>query len=388
MPARVETDIDGVDMKRVAIVTIHAIRNYGSVLQAYATQEVVRKLGCSPVIIDYAYPNPIHRQLLSAKGRVLRSGNRLFMILLGAWPLFSRREVRYSQFIQNNMNLSRHYASRDELIDAPPYADIYISGSDQIWHPRCIDYDETFLLDFVPQGKKKVAFASSFGVDTLSENQRVVFQKQLPSYDCIAVREASGQKLVHELIGTNTQQVLDPTLLLSAEEWTKIENPVKIDEPYILLYGNMTSQGSQMNRFAFAIQRLTGFKIVRIHGKAYNRLSRKIRYLFDVGPEEFLWLFRNASFVLANSFHGTVFSILFNRQFLSFYPGASDMGTRQRNILELLDLQNRGVALPLQGGEGEVLRLIEDRIDDYKRPRKALASLRKKTLSWLADALG
>jgi hypothetical protein len=373
-------------MKKVAIITIHAIKNYGSALQALATQELVKKLGFDPVIIDYAYPNPMHQQQPSLKGRVLRACNLCLMHLLAVRAKFKLREERYDQFIRNRMKLTRHYPSHDELMEAPPVADMYISGSDQIWHPRCIDYDTSFLLDFVPSEKPKVAFASSCGVDKFSDEQLALFRRYLSSYDSIAVRESAVQKMIHDILGEEPEEVLDPTLLLGRDEWQSIESPVDLKEPYILLYGNQEGQGSQMDVVARELQKSTGLQIIRIHGRPYHRFSRKIKYLFNVGPSEFIWLFRNASYVLANSFHGTVFSILFDRQFLSFYPASSDSGTRQLNLLKLLELDDRGLVLPMEIEVEQVARLMQEPIP-FETCQDKLADMKEASIGWLSQAL-
>ena len=373
-------------MKKVAIITIHAIKNYGSVLQALATQELVKKLGFDPAIIDYAYPNPIHQQQPSFKGRVLRACNLCLMYLLAVRAKFRLREERYSQFISRRMKLTSHYATMDELVSEPPEADIYLSGSDQVWHPRCIDYDASFLLDFVPAGKTKVAFASSCGVTKFNEEQCGRLMHCLSSFDSIAVREAALQEIIHEASGKEPELVLDPTLLLSPDEWQSIESPVDLKGPYILVYGAVGGRGAQIDAIARELQKSTGMQIIRIYGRPYHRFSRKIKYLFDVGPGEFLWLFRNASYVLANSFHATVFSILFKRQFLSFYPASSDLGTRQQNLLKLLNLEERGVALAHETREGEVAHLMQEPVS-FETCQPKLDDLRKNSIDWLSRAL-
>lgn len=331
--------------KKVGLVTIHDIYNYGSVLQAYATQKVIESFGYDVEIIDYKYPNKYHSSkinpLIKLKGKLFFIINSLLKDLLPGRK-YQQYVKNYKYFKQKNYKLSTNsYKSIEEIKAKPPQYDIYISGSDQIWRAEFVKFDECFLLNFV-QNVKKISYASSFGANDVPNEYKNRFSATLNQYNHIGVRESRGVDIVKELTGKDATLVLDPTLLLNKEDWEKVLVEYNSETPYILCYGQNMGDG-YMEKLAKHLKRTAykDHKIVRINGKFYDYFNKEMEFILDAGPAEFLGLFKNASLVLAQSFHATVFSIIFEKKFISILRGDSNHDSRQIQILTLLGLEDR-----------------------------------------------
>ncbi|MBS9854713.1 polysaccharide pyruvyl transferase family protein [Vibrio alginolyticus] len=373
-------------MKTVGIVTIHDIYNYGSILQATATQVVVEKLGFKAEIIDYKYPNKYHTQSVSLsekyKKLILKSSNEFLKNRLpeGKTKVYKRR---YADFKNKHYNLSKKtYLEQKSLKTSPPKYDIYMTGSDQVWRPDTMKCDSNFFLEFAGNAKK-VAFASSFGCISLDSEYTLKYQKYLASYDYIGVREASGVDLVEELTGTKPSLVLDPTLLLDSSEWSNyIRDYPNTSYDYILVYGDNTHD-HYTERLAKHISEVTGLKIIRINGKFYDYFSKDMKFILDAGPAEWLSLFKNASLILGQSFHATAFAINFERPFYAILRGSKNHDARQLHLLETLGLGHRAITC------GDEFPLKDElNLDvDYSEVSKVMNIKRMESIDFLKNAL-
>ena len=307
-------------MKTVGILTMHKVLNYGSALQAWATQEVIKKLGYEAFLIDYIFPNSYHQSF--HKKDYLQEFKRFCLHLYLGFPLRKKRKA-FEAFWKKHYHLSKCFHSRDEIETSPPLYDIYIAGSDQTWNPNGIHEDSTFFLGFVPKEKKKISYASSFAQAEINGTFKDLARKYLADFSAISVREKNGANIIHNLLGMEVEICLDPTLLLSPEDYMVVanESKVKINRPYMLVYILQYAY----NPYPYATQfiqeahRQTGLHVVCLDFSAKQHLGIKdITHLHDaVGPAEFTWLFANASLVITTSFHGTVFSIINNKDFYS-----------------------------------------------------------------------
>ena len=368
-------------MKKVGIITIHDIYNYGSIFQAYATLKCVHKMGYQAELIDYKYPNDYHGQK-NLKSEILAWGNGLLKNLLPGKP-YSKYKNSYKIFKDQFYELSaQSYPTVDSLMRNPPDYDVYIAGSDQIWHPR-MKGDPCFFLDFAANNKKKISFASSFGYNTIPEEYRQQYAASFSQFSHLSVREERGTEMIKELIGKEADVVLDPTLLLNRDEWLKVAEPCPIKEPYILCYG-LDTQDKYMERLALHIQKLTGFMIVRLNGKFYDFFNKKIHYVLDAGPQHWLSLFDNASFILAKSFHATAFAINFKKPFFSLLVGKSDHDSRQKHLLALLGLENRSITI---GDKFPAKCDLDFCFEDYNSAFEQLKEEKIKSEKFLKNAL-
>ena len=326
-------------MSRIGIITMHRPLNVGCTLQAYATCEVLRRMGHRVEIIDYFYPNKIHHQD-SLKRRLLHAANKLAGYVFTGCE-FESRKKRFDSFIREYLPLSREFHSYRELKENPPEYDVYCAGSDQIWNPAFISEDDSFLCGFVPAGRKIISYASSFGISSLNEDQRVFYKKYLSRFESVSTREQQGVDIIKKELGLRTARCLDPTLLLDAEYWKNVStrSSVRIDQPDLVIYGASNPDG-ETEKLARKLARQNGWRILRIHGRPWQKWTPGFYYRFDIGPLEFLKTFANAKCILTTTFHGTVFAVNFGVPFYSFVEHDSG-DTRIRDVLELLGLDSR-----------------------------------------------
>jgi hypothetical protein len=222
-----------------------------------------------------------------------------------------------------------------------------LTGSDQVWNYRRSNDLDSFLLRFVQNDLKRVAYAASFGVDAIPFFLRETYSKGLKSLDHIAVREDSGVELVKFLARRDAHQVVDPTLLLRETDWSSLCRKVEIPDVYVLVYSLTISTNIQEN--ARLIAGMLGATVVMLTSFTTLHFSQDIYFPKEVGPQEFLYLFKNASYIITDSFHGTVFSLTFGRQFVYIGDKYNKQISRSRSLLFSLGLSTRlqdDIALP------------------------------------------
>ncbi len=376
-------------MRKIGLITIHRIFNYGSVLQAYALQTICTSLGFAVEIIDYIYPNKSHRNndygkkldtcILSRKDKYI---SILFKCLY-ALPLYLQHK-RIRKFMYNNLNLSnKSYASPEDLQSKIEKYDIYMTGSDQIWNPRYTGGDSSFFLPFISKEVKKIAYSSSFGISDIPENLYGKYAEMLSSFQYISVREKSGIPLVNKIAGKDAQLVLDPTLLLDEKEWGKLISKRKVKEKYILCYFlNYTFNGyPYIDDLAEYLSGLTGYKLVKIARPPQKFFNKNTRFEVSASPGDFINLIANSELVLTTSFHGTAFALNFKRPMFSIISSSANTDSRQRDLLKSVSLEHRLLEV---GAEYPSLDKLEC---DYEVASAKLNELRKSSLAYLKGSL-
>lgn len=331
-------------MKRIATITFHASYNYGSNLQAYALQEYVKKLcnnKCEYRIINLRtdiqkniYKNYFERDGL--KNKIKR------MVYFNEKKTLIKKKEYFEKFINERLNVTKELKSLDEIKDANLKYDYYISGSDQLWNLKAKDFDWANYLEFVNTGKK-IAYAASFGpkAQSWNEKDKERVKKDLLQYDVISVREQGSFNNVMELTGIEPEINVDPTMLLSMEEWEKVipQSPI-LKKDYILLY-NLKGD-KEILKIAKKVSKELKLPVVVTRKGPKIEILYGFKKRYDTGPIEFLNLLKNAKLVLSSSFHGTVFSVLFNKPFFAI-NGAKDF--RIHTLLEKMKLENRTVEI-------------------------------------------
>ena len=330
------TFLKNIEMKSVGIITKHRIYNYGSFMQAYATQRAIEKMGYEATLIDYQYPNPFHATYPSLKDQIRHWANNVMKNLLPG-RLGTSLARKYQDAFDTYYHLTNKYPTQKSIMDNPPNFDIYVVGSDQLWRPAFTNGDGAFFADFAPKGKKKVSYASSFGCLKIEESFKDEYTRMLGAFDELSVREESGISIIKELTGRDAHLVLDPSLLLQADEWRHIKNASGVRGRYVFCYGMIDID--YVNRVAKELIGNEDMAIVRTNGNFFDYFNKDIHYILDCGPLEWLDLIDNADLVLAGSFHGTAFSIQFHKPFLSVLSGEENQDSRQINLLNLLKLQ-------------------------------------------------
>lgn len=317
---------------KVGIITYWITRsNYGTLLQNYALQTFLRSLDFETFLIRTDIPFGCSRR--SYYKSLLQKGGFFSLISYFKSRLFCKiaRKIssenkqdekrKFPDFVDKNLNPTKIFRSLSELEAGCPAAEIYIAGSDQVWNTYGENYGtvseqiKAYLLSFAPDSAKKISCAASFGKNSLAVEFENLFKQELSEFDFISCREKSGVEICRRLGFENAVLQQDPTMLLSADEYKKIAvKTLASKKPYILLYllGNDTD---------FSIRRLKKFaksknlEVVYVPANEAQKLDFHQKTYPTV--EEWLGLYGNASAVLTNSFHGTVFSLIFNRPFLS-----------------------------------------------------------------------
>lgn len=328
-------------MKTAALVTCHNIKNYGSVFQTYATTKIFRAHGYEVLVIDYQRPGTDSKGFRETVLRESHLAKKLPFKYIFPWILsfsFNKMESVFGEFLGDRLSLTeRTFYTEDELKSEWPEADLYISGSDQIWNSSINGrIERPYFLSFVPDEKKKMSFASSFGKTFLDDLEKRETRDLLSRYDCISTREESGANIVRSL-GLNAEAILDPTLWLTASEWGALAESVKTPAHYILVY--QLHDNKKMDEYVKNIQKKYNMPCLRID-LYYHYVVKAGRHIVCPTPGQVIELIRKADYVISDSFHMTVFSILFEKKFLAIYSENS-YNDRIGNILGWLGLIER-----------------------------------------------
>lgn len=330
---------------KISVITRHAISNYGSFLQTLATQKILEQLGHTSEIVDYVRADEEYHQVEKTllKQKPNWSGNFLkravYLALRQPESILAGKKFESQR--ERLMNLTRRYSSYEDLQRNPPKADAYMTGSDQVWGPVSDGkVDDSYCLSFVPENSRKFAYAASFGKTKFSEDTYELFYKYLSKYEKIAVREDSAVDLLSKL-NLSSVQVLDPTLLLSQEEWKPYigKRPA---ENYILIY--QLHNNPDLGKYAQRLAKERGMKLIRISA-SLHQFAREgsFRYLPDIS--QFLAYIKYADCMVTDSFHGTAFALNFNTPFVEFLP-ENNTASRNQSILKLTGLTSRIVSDP------------------------------------------
>lgn len=362
---------------KTGLVTFYHIHHYGALLQAAATERAVESLGGQCEIIDY-YVN--QNNDLFRKPTGVGSAAADAHTALHYRPLKARYQ-RFEQFAKDHLRISAHrFESLEELRSAQLPYDLILSGSDQIWNPKIFpdgQFDPVFFGAF--SQRRKIAYAPSFGVPRIPEGMEEELRGYLKQFSHISVRERQGQAIVRDITGQEVPVVLDPTLLLTREQWSAMAAPPDLSGGYILCY--CISRPGALAPYIHQLAERTGLPVVQLCG-IRQRVHPRARCVLDAGPAEFLGLFQHASYVCTNSFHGTVFSVQFQKPFFTAVaPGelAEPESSRTFSILSRLGLADRII------GKGDTAEL--DGTVDWAAVDRRLCGARQSSLDYLRAAL-
>lgn len=384
-------------MKKIGIITIVKVNNYGAELQAFSLEKKLEQLGFNAEIIDYLYyknwhykdsrkSRPLIKQSIQQKILYWIKYRLINFIMDCICPIFykplKRRILNFTEFHKKNTRFSKRFTSIASLYKNCPLYDIYMVGSDQVWNPFTSSSIEPYFLTFAPSDKKKIAYASSFGVSTIPASLKERYSKFLHNLNCISVREQSGVSLVKELINKDIELVLDPTLLLNKTEWSNVMKQYpNMPQKYVLIY--QLSDSQPITELALRIGEKYNMKIYRICKRAYaNTKNKGIINILDAGPAEFLSLIYNAAYMVTNSFHGTAFSINFNIPFYSIISSKKKNNSRLESLLNITQLKSR-----LVKDDINIHSLnISDKID-FTTANTQLNIYRDKSIKYITDSI-
>ena len=323
---------------KIGIITMHKVLNYGSVLQAYALQHKISEMGYDSEIIDYDFPpHKVRKRTIKSLLNILLAFMRA---LIMGFPQ-KKKVKRFTEFKCRHLRLSSESYNSDSISLNPPLYDVYMTGSDQVWNPRHIGTDSNFLLSFVPKGKPKVSYASSFATATIPEEYKQLYSKYLQDYENISVREPSGVELVEELTGKNATVSCDPVFLLNRKEWDEIEKEatVKVPEKYILVYAlyYMFDPYPELLHIIDHVQKELGCKVVYLDGRQEDAFRPNSKVMKSEGPADFIRLIKNAEIVITSSFHGVAFSLIYDKPLLAIVRENDSTDGRISSLLRKLN---------------------------------------------------
>ena len=355
-------------MIKIGILTFSNSYNYGAALQAYALKTVIDELGYEASIIDYTIKSDF-RQYNPA---IFSSGLIFAPVKIKDYFENVKRKKAFSAFRERYFNLSdKQYFDSDELTELNEMYDAFVVGSDQVWNVNITHkIPEDFLLSFVSDTKIKIAYAPSIGngEDTFLEN-RNIFSDRLSRFDFISCREESGADLIGKITGQSIPVVLDPTLLLEPEKYIALDSEYEgRKDKYIFVY----TFGKIRKDYILKLAKEKQLKIKYFSNFFHPGLCEKISHS---GPSEFINLIRNAEYVITNSFHGTVFSILMKKQFCVYNLSANDL--RIQPMLNRFGLNSRIYTAGFN---------IDNQIN-YRNIFDKINIERKSSIAFLKDAL-
>lgn len=356
--------------KKVGIITFHAAHNYGSCLQAYAIKRTYENLGAECEIINFRTPaqKDQYTPLTKRKGIKYILKNAFFLLTYSARK---RKYLNFENFISEYLlSGQREYNSLDELMTEPPLYDLYVCGSDQIWNTAPNDASMAYFLPFA--SGRKVSYAPSFGQLGEIEHKEEI-TNYLKSFDLLSVREERGKELVKEMTGLDVEILVDPTMLLDKSEWDSLVSDRKIKEDYIFFYSLFSTK--EMIKEVRAIASALHLKVVVSNVSNQNDIFAGFTKQTDAGPREFLSLIKHAKLIITSSFHGSVFSIIYEKPFLA-YGGMGDK--RISTLLEKTGLEECAI----RSGEG-IYKLKNIFSLDYTDASALLKSEKNKSIDYL-----
>lgn len=329
-------------MKKIGLTTIYSVPNYGSVLQTFATQEILKKIGYECFIINYKYPNKWHYNQKDFLRPSLISKIALFLGL----KHHHRKEKKLRAFKKDFFNYTKEYKSLDKLkAENWNCYDAIVVGSDQVWNARFLKGDSAFMLSYIPDSIKKISIASSFALKSLPKSYIDKYKKYLSRFDAFSVREKNGIGIINKQlkIKKDVKVLLDPTLLLSKDDWLSHipRSNFKKSHKYILFY--MLDYAFNPKPYIFNVvnhfAQKYDYKIIALEGFKNMKDDYGIKMInkTDSSIYEFIDLFSNADLVITSSFHGTAFGVNFGKPLISVIPNNSE-DDRQSNLLKMLCL--------------------------------------------------
>ena len=319
---------------KIGIITMHKVKNFGSALQAYALQQKVKQLGYENELIDYVYPRDIPTSI-SILG-ILKSCVSFMRNMVIGFPKY-RQSKKFAEFYSRNFSLSSIVVDESTINQLPLY-DGYITGSDQVWNPRFAGKDTNFMLAFAPDEKPKISYASSFATTSLDTEIQDLYKKYLNRYDIISVRETSGVKIIKELTGKDAKVCCDPTLLLDSKDWDKLANQSKLNikYKYVLVYPltYMYNPYPKLYDIVTMVQKTLGVKAIFLEGRKEDMFHPNSKLIKSAGPVDFVYLIKNAEFVITTSFHGAAFSMIYNKPMFGIVDKSNKKDSRLQSLLK------------------------------------------------------
>ena len=376
-------------MKKIGILTFHCADNYGAVLQCLGQQEFLISQGYDVKIINY-HPqylldkhsilvNPIvrfkeYKNLNQGINSTIKKTTKSILENV-YFPKRVTRKMNFSKYRKKYLKQTKQVNNLIEVNELVKDYDVLICGSDQIWNNQMSneEFDKVFFLKFDSGNFRKVSYAASAG-SIINEYDKNKFIELINEFDNISVREEKLLNQVNNWTNKNAELVLDPSMLLTGEQWSNYIDEKKVNGKYILVY--CLEKNEKMFDLITEIYKRLNIKIIEIDMR--RRLNIEGKVLSTINPGEFLSLIKNSEFVVTNSFHGTVFSILYKKNFVSI-PHLK-LGERMRTLLTILNLEDKLIT------DKSMIENAFTKID-YEEVDKKLQILRSKSIDYLIGAI-
>lgn len=379
-------------MKKIALLTWTTYENYGTYLQWFALSKTIETNGYTCHSIDY---HPIGERRNNLTDLLLNDFpsffnytiHKVFEKIVFKNPILNLnslnlRKTQFLDFRNKYFTMTKFCFTASDLFKLNEDYNAFICGSDQIWNPH--SFNTHFFLDFVNNGSKKIAYAPSIGAERIKDSKIIKeMGKMLSDFSSISVREQSGKTILEKAVSNKISVVLDPTLLLSKEEWLEIsDKEYKTESKYILCYflGNNEKYWKWVNELSKKTN--LPLLIIPVYKKDFSRSSMVPD---NIGPSQFITLISNSEYICTDSFHGTIFSILFEKKIFSFKrfsrKSPINQNTRLFNLLNLFGLEDR-----VFNSRKKMLDNVNTEID-YNNVKLKLENEKNKSLIYLKEAI-
>ena len=361
---------------KIGIITFHRVINYGGVLQAYALQQVIKKIATSDSEIEIVdYVNPHFQQQYALISIKMFKHPRSLLMKLSLVNYKRQRNRKFNNFISKHVILGKKKINKKDLnIECAKY-DKLITGSDQVWNLECTGNDFTYFLE-MECNAKKYSYAASFAIDELSSVYIDRIKENLKKYRRISVREENGVAIVKDLLGKSVEVMPDPTFLIEAKQWRMLEeNPKVLPDKYNLII----QMGGSIEVLRKHVEKLSdNIPIVYI-----NLAQKPIKGMINIcmaSPEEWLYIIDHAENIITNSFHGCIFSVLFHKSFYYELTKGKNSNSRIVSLAKMLGLENRNVERLYMNTKRETI--------NYDEVEVKLKGLRQVAKQYLSEIIG
>lgn len=348
-------------------------------LQTYATQTAIEKLGHKAEVLDF-----VPEGMSFIRGCWPKSNTPIWKKAIKFLPhlvVSAVAHVNVNHFLKDHIHLTdKRYKCYQDLLTDTPIADAYLSGSDQVWNTQNNNPPEdlkAYYLGFAPEGKKRIAYAGSFGKNSFTKEEEAIIKEYVAKYDYISVREDDGLNILRRFGFNNGVHVVDPTLLLKGQEWKEFASLKKAPKKGYLFVYNL-NRNSLIKQIAKAIAKEKNLRIVNFADTfdfipgAENRFGNTV--------EDFINYIANADYVVTDSFHGTAFSLNLNRQVI--VVKAPRYNSRIESILRVAGLLETRLVGTVEEGFKAASTII-----DYEMVNSLMATARTKSYEYLKNAL-
>lgn len=364
---------------KIGLLTWYKNDNYGSALQAYSLYKVLNKFGKCDVI-NYSNSHKPQKNTVFYIGQMQKIYERYIKRTQRKRFLkeIKLRSDKFTNFYCNNFTFTDNCVDYNDLYNLQNKYDMFICGSDQIWNPKF--YSNINFLGFIKDSNKIISYAPSIGVNSLLNLKYTDdIKKNLERFKYLSIRENTGKKAITELINRDAVVCCDPTILIGKDYWNKLIKCESQDEPYILCYFL-----SDNKRYWTYVEKLRNkmdinIKVIPIN---QNDIDRNYQYLSGVGPLELLSYIKNAKYVCTDSYHGTIFSIIFEKPFTVLRRFNDDssfsQNSRLYDFLELTDMKNR---LEIEYDSSDLFQI------EWENASNKMDSEIKKSMNYLSSAI-